>query len=202
MELQMNDVQIKRKSMDSQENSSEPPLKKLKMESNIETISENVPKSKEEILKIRESILNDLSKDVRFFKSKIKSQELFEEKWKSITKNYSSIYHKKKSINPQNSTFGKQKIVSKENPHLKNVKSTTLKDVQSVVRKNEKFGADMIKVDNVSSFVSGVFQKMYRVSPKFSETKKSFFPFFFKSKFNLRNIIQNLLLKSKLQMVY
>jgi hypothetical protein len=68
MELQMNDVQIKRKSMDSQENSSEPPLKKLKMESNIETISENVPKSKEEILKIRESILNDLSKDVRFFK--------------------------------------------------------------------------------------------------------------------------------------
>jgi hypothetical protein len=53
----MKDDQNKTKSMDFKDNSEEPPFKKKKIE----------PKSKEEILKIRESILNDLSRDVKKF---------------------------------------------------------------------------------------------------------------------------------------
>jgi hypothetical protein len=162
------DDQNKTKSMDF--NSEESPFKKKKIET----------KSKEEILKIRESILNDLSRDVKKLQIFLNFKELFEEKWKMVTQNYSSIYVKRKK---NQSHFlrrdgGNRKDIPKENPHLKNVKSTTVRDVQSMIGKTKDFGMDTIKVDNVSSFVTNVLQKMFRVSPKFSETKKSFFTFY------------------------
>jgi hypothetical protein len=105
---------------------------------------------------------------------------LFEEKWKIVTQNYSSIYVKRKKNQSQflRREGGNRKDIPKENPHLKNVKSTTVRDVQSMIGKTKDFGMDTIKVDNVSSFVTNVLQKMFRVSPKFSETKKSFFTFY------------------------
>ena len=67
-----------------------------------------------------------------------------------------------------------ESTIKKENPHLNKIHTKQITDVRKSIESNSKSKSDeIIKCDNPSSFITNVIQKVFRVSPKYTDPQAS-----------------------------
>eukprot|EP01080_Neovahlkampfia_damariscottae_P006394 gene6394-10401_t len=119
------------------------------------------PRSKEELEEMRKNILEELDND-----------HVLTNQWNRLmNKKYYTIYDRTRPKTMNTESIGKRELnltLKKDNPHLNKIHSKQVKPITTNLKSND----DIVKAENPSSFVTNVIQKVFRVSPKYTEPKE------------------------------